>query len=660
MLHKKELSHPKYRADIDGLRAIAVLLVVFFHATELGGGFVGVDIFFVISGFLISTIIFNNLDSNSFSFGQFYIRRILRIFPALLLVLASCGIFGWFALFPDEYKQLNNHIFRSSFFVSNFALLKESGDYFNNSSNVKPLLHLWSLAIEEQFYILWPLILWLSWKRKLSFFSVIIILLTSSFVFNLFTVYQNKNAAFYLPQSRFWELLIGSLLAYITNYKTNANSKNFITNFLHKNTIVKLEDVISILGIFLIFVAVFLLTKNNNFPGAWALLPTVGAALIIFAGPNAFFNRTILQNNILVWFGLISFPLYLWHWPLLSFAQIIESQTPSIAIKSAAVLLSIILAWLTYYFVEKPIRFKIYNKKITIILLIVMMILVGLIARYSYDTNRFAVYQKDSHDLATPYQTRKSDGSCENFGLGLSANPRNIVCLTNAKDPQVLIVGDSHAMALNSAAYLNQINLKTLLIAAHSCLPFNKYNAKTKFEKECQNLVIKVQEAAKLKSIKTIVINNYGPQQEDFAKYNFVETKTDHQKKQEEFFVDQYNQFIKDLIATKKNVVFVIDNPRLSYDPKACVARLFKQSATLNCTTSKEKILQQESILRKLLEEIKKQNPQLKIFDSANTFCDESVCYAKDEKNILYWDAHHISVAGSKKLLTDLIKFNKI
>lgn len=160
------LGTSQYRADIDGLRAIAILLVVFFHAFSFGGGFIGVDIFFVISGFLISTIILNNLNSGTFRFADFYGRRIRRIFPALLTILISILTFGWFSLFPDEFKQLNQHIFRGSYFVSNFHLLKESGDYFNTSSDGKPLLHLWSLAIEEQFYILWPLILWFAWKRK--------------------------------------------------------------------------------------------------------------------------------------------------------------------------------------------------------------------------------------------------------------------------------------------------------------------------------------------------------------------------------------------------------------------------------------------------------------------------------------------------------------
>jgi peptidoglycan/LPS O-acetylase OafA/YrhL len=163
------LTHPKYRSDIDGLRAVAVLSVVVFHAFPdwLQGGFIGVDIFFVISGYLISTILFENLERGTFSFQEFYVRRIKRIFPALLLVLVACLVFGWFALYPDEYQQLGTHLAAGAGFLANFIFWGESG-YFDNAADTKPLLHLWSLGIEEQFYIVWPLLLWLAWKRKIN------------------------------------------------------------------------------------------------------------------------------------------------------------------------------------------------------------------------------------------------------------------------------------------------------------------------------------------------------------------------------------------------------------------------------------------------------------------------------------------------------------
>src|SRR5947199_4215766 len=210
-----EVSESNYRPDVDGLRAVAVLCVVTFHAFPeyLRGGFVGVDIFFVISGFLITSLIIRGLANDTFSFIQFYQRRIRRIFPALLLVLAACFLFGRFALFTGENQQLGKHIVGGTSFVSNFVLWSEKG-YFDNSADTKPLLHLWSLGIEEQFYIVWPAILWAAFKCRVNLLAVIILIALASFALNVNEVSRHATTAFYSPQTRFWELLWGALLAW--------------------------------------------------------------------------------------------------------------------------------------------------------------------------------------------------------------------------------------------------------------------------------------------------------------------------------------------------------------------------------------------------------------------------------------------------------------
>lgn len=184
-MNRHHLSHPKYRADIDGLRAIAILSVVGFHAFPqwIKGGFIGVDIFFVISGFLISSIIFGNLEKNTFSFTEFYIRRIQRIFPALILVLVTSYVFGWYLLLPDEFMQLGKHIAGGAGFISNLVLWSEA-DYFDTASNAKPLLHLWSLGVEEQFYIFWPVLLGVVWRYRLNFLSITIFIALGKRRFN--------------------------------------------------------------------------------------------------------------------------------------------------------------------------------------------------------------------------------------------------------------------------------------------------------------------------------------------------------------------------------------------------------------------------------------------------------------------------------------------
>ena len=364
------LSHPKYRADIDGLRAVAVLSVVGFHAFPgwVKGGFIGVDIFFVISGFLISSIIFGSLAKGSFSFKEFYARRIKRIFPALIVVMTFCLAFGWFTLYPYEYKQLSKHIVAGGVFLSNFAFWREAG-YFNNAADTKPLLHLWSLGIEEQFYIVWPLMLYFAWKNKLNLLWLATALAIFSFILNVVFINANPIATFYLPITRFWELLLGSILGYITLNKMslwNLVTKRRIhdqlitpgSNMPYKHESTVLRNTQSTLGFLLIASAISVVNKYSAFPGWLALLPTLGACLIISAGPQAWLNRIVLSHRVIVWFGLISYPLYLWHWPLLSFAQIIESGTTTYAMRITAVLTSIALAWITYQFLEKKIRFR--------------------------------------------------------------------------------------------------------------------------------------------------------------------------------------------------------------------------------------------------------------------------------------------------------------
>lgn len=358
------LAHPKYRADIDGLRAVAILSVVAFHAFPFWfpGGFVGVDIFFVISGYLISNIIFSSLDRNVFSFGQFYARRIKRIFPALLLVLTFFYTFGWFILFADEYQQLGKHMAGGALFVSNFLLWGESG-YFDQAAEVKPLLHLWSLGIEEQFYIFWPVLVWCAWKARLNILIIGLLLALVSFFWNIANVTHDVDAAFYLPHTRIWELLAGSLLAYIQLYQSRplqtARGEGVLipqdTNNIFRLPAVVLHSA-SVAGILTLGYGFYTINSELHFPGWWAVIPTTGALLLILAGPNAWINRYVLSRQLLVWFGLISFPLYLWHWPLLSFARIIEGQMPSREIRIAAVLLSIMMAWLTYQFIERRLR----------------------------------------------------------------------------------------------------------------------------------------------------------------------------------------------------------------------------------------------------------------------------------------------------------------
>lgn len=361
-------SRPVYRPDIDGLRAIAILSVVLYHAfpSKLPGGFVGVDIFFVISGFLISGIIFRGLQRGDFSFTEFYAHRIRRIFPALAVVLTACYAFGWFALLPDEFKQLGKHVAAGAGFVQNLVLNEEAG-YFNTAAELKPLLHLWSLAIEEQFYLIYPLLVLVAWRLGLNVLTILVLLGLLSFGLNVVGVTADPRATFFMPQTRLWELLAGTVLAYLQIFK-QIHLPGWIKRWVFNPVLISrpplpaehgpwLKNMLSVLGLTFLLVAVAFIDKSKLFPGWWALLPVAGALLLILSGPDAWVNRVVLANRGMVFVGLISYPLYLWHWPILSFARIIESEIPSREIRLGAVMLSIVLAWLTYRLIEKPIRF---------------------------------------------------------------------------------------------------------------------------------------------------------------------------------------------------------------------------------------------------------------------------------------------------------------
>ncbi len=435
------LNAPKYRPDIDGLRAVAVLAVIAFHAfpSALRGGFVGVDLFFVISGFLISTIIFENLEQGRFSYAEFYVRRIRRIFPALCAVLISCLVFGWFTLMPSEYQQLGKHAFAGSTFVANIALWREAG-YFDNTAATKPLLHLWSLGVEEQFYIFWPLLASFAWKRKLGFPALFGCIALASFGINLLTSDTNPTAAFYSPLSRFWELMIGAALAWLLLHKPQ-----------YAHTTPKIANSLSITGLALIGVAIATLDQNDVFPGWRALLPTLGAFLVICAGPGAWLNRHVLGSRVAVAIGLISYPLYLWHWPLISFANILDGGFVPDATRFALVAASFVLAALTYRFIEIPLR----SRKPTHLQ---VGALCALLAALAVAGGGLFVY-KGLHGREVAQQARGLAQLDEDWAMRtdvpaepchLANEKANAYCMafnTHASGPLMVVWGDSHAGA---------------------------------------------------------------------------------------------------------------------------------------------------------------------------------------------------------------------
>ena len=468
-------SHPAYRPDIDGLRAIAVLSVVFFHAfpSKLPGGFIGVDIFFVISGFLISSIIFKSLNNDDFSFADFYARRIKRILPALALVFLFCLVVGALKIPPSDFKIIGKHVFASVSFVENFVLLREDG-YFDVSGELKPLLHIWSLSIEEQFYIFWPLLMagvWRCKKYRLSFISVCFVLSMGA---NLLLVTHDRTLAFYLPFSRVWELMLGAMLSYLS-LSTSTSAVTILTT--------SARSALSVVGLMLLALALLLLNRDSVFPGYWALLPCLGACFLIAAGPSAIVNRLLLSNRFLVYVGLISYPLYLWHWPLLVFLNY-TGAGGHVAYRAGIVILSIILAWLTYRLAERPIRASKAGKRV-VALLLTAIVLEGAAGAYFYVNGGYVRYY--SSELRSflnyeyDYKNDFRNGECLLSGEQKTFSSKCVESANVAAGlPLIFIWGDSHGAQLfrSIEALHGEARFSLAQFTSSSCPPFLNFEKK--------------------------------------------------------------------------------------------------------------------------------------------------------------------------------------
>jgi peptidoglycan/LPS O-acetylase OafA/YrhL len=677
------ITHNKYRKDIDGLRAIAVLSVVLFHAFPqlLRGGFVGVDVFFVISGFLISSIIFEQLERGSFSFIDFYSRRIKRIFPALLLVLSACLGFGWFSLLTDEYKQLGKHVAGGAGFVSNVLLWHESG-YFDNNAYTKPLLHLWSLGIEEQFYIVWPVILWLAWKKRFNLLTITVIVLVSSFILNLAKVNSNSVATFYLLPTRGWELLIGAVFAHWTLYPVKPDSwfavrvcklDGWLKRLIYSPAAAAapaagatLRDVMSVLGMVLLVMSFVAIYKERSFPGWWALLPTLGSVLIIAAGAQAWLNRTVLANKIMVWLGLISFPLYLWHWPLLSFARIIENATPSRWVRLAALAIAFVLAWLTYRFVEKPIRFG-AQRRVVVIALVGLMLLVGAVGAVVYKLDGMEQRNPHLNEVVKPSGEWQYPGDMKKFDFKGSTFYYKNSSLKTA----TLFIGDS-----NIAQYYVRADelIKTkpdttnsmVFSTGGTCAPIKHVHISN--YKHCVTLLQdSLDYAISSKNITTVVIGGYWVQYlsneaNSYFKNNdddkeFIQKENNAYKKA---FIE-LDKYIKILKSADKNVILILQIPTGDeLDPRDSVKRTLGDFPHMlkrrNKFVSVGELDEKYGHIKNSIIEVAKSNA-IEFIDPMNYLCNSISCPSFDQdESPIYKDAAHLSPYFVRKNATFIDK----
>lgn len=639
-----------YRADIDGLRAVAVLSVVAFHAFPRGvrGGFIGVDVFFVISGFLISTIIFQGLESGRFSVATFYRRRIQRIFPSLLLVLWATLALGWCVLLVGEYTQLGRHVAAGAGFVSNFQLWREAG-YFDASAEQKPLLHLWSLGIEEQFYLLWPITLLLAWRvrRRVG----IVLALTAAASFALATSgADDAVATFYSPLTRIWELVVGGLLGYWMLARRGAAMVDD-----HRAA-----NALSVIGAALLLFGLLHTHPGLPFPGIWALPPVLGAAALIAAGPQAMVNRHILAQPIAVWFGLISYPLYLWHWPLLAFGNVLAGESPPRNWRAASVLASIGLAWASYKFVESRLRKSTRPATaVTLTVLLAMTAAAGLGIGQLDGLPSRSVAMRNAAQPESVFEYAAHWEGWQPCGIVAAPRPTDGGCWVRVADApiDVVVIGDSHAGHLGAGlAELSRERGVTIAVMFHAgCFAFLPREVDGGRRFDCPgNLIARaLQDAVTRPSVRTIVLTGYPALQIQRQRFHDVATipPADVQRFATEF-ESAFRATLDSLLPSGKRVVFVEDVPELLRNPRSCINRLRTAACEIDVPVARYR--ERNALVLGIVDRMRVDYPAVTFASAADALCGDGLCRGFADATLLYATRDHLTPAGSRRVVRAL------
>jgi peptidoglycan/LPS O-acetylase OafA/YrhL len=635
-----------YRPDIDGLRALAVVAVVIFHAfpAALPGGFAGVDVFFVISGYLITGILLADMQAGQYSLPQFYARRIRRIFPALVTVLLATWVMGWFCLTGDEYRELGKHVLAGAGFVSNWALWMEAG-YFDQTASAKPLLHLWSLGVEEQFYIVWPVLMFVAvWLRRVALVCAVAGLL--SFISAIWLVRYHPSAAFYWPTSRMWELAAGAGLAIAASGRCAERNDN--------------AHSASSIGLLLCAVSFIVLNSRLPFPGWFAVPPVLGAVALIAAGPKGVANRLLLGNPVAVWFGKISYALYLWHWPLLSLCFIVAGDEPPAGVRIGIIATSIVLAWLTTALIERPVRLG-APAKWKLIVPCVLMIGVAYLGGMTYRRDGLGFRKGYSPDADVTTATLGAGHEFVNLTCGVPPTDRHLFqfCATDKRAPSHFAVwGDSKADAMYWGLVRKSLpGMSWTLVARASCPPMAGVHEIASDAADEGDECRKANSAAlrmllgnpQLTTVVLVAASRdiVGPQ---FANDSSAKATMSAAS-------EGLDNAIAILRSAGKRVVLVLDNPSLR-DPRQCMDRrplawpvvrhllgVSDLDAAQRCAISYRSYLDSTAFYRAIIEHLRARYPNLIIYDPTSVLCDSqrNVCPMTMNGKYLYSYGDHMS-----------------
>ena len=600
-----------YRPEIDGLRTIAVLLVVIYHGfpESLKGGFLGVDIFFVLSGFLITGIISKDSESRTFSLCYFYLGRLRRIFPSLIIVLTTILFLGWFFLRSEEYAQLGNEALAGSLFYSNFYYLSQD-NYFDIASELKPFLHLWSLSIEEQFYVFYPIaylvIRKLFKERKFQLLALTILAILSFAMCVLLAGTPTKS--FFLPVTRWWELLLGGVLALLP-------SKG-MKNIAHPN-------LFAVVGFAGIATGVFLVSVVESFSTYMGLTVVLGTLMLLTTGQNSWLVNLTIGSKLLASIGRLSFPWYLWHWPILVLARILYGEQPPISVRMSLIAFAFLLAWITTRFVETPIRNGVRRGR-TIVILSSPILLIGSVGFVVSNTGGFP--GRSANNLEVKY---KGDTGQDVFFKFISNNfypckpseiydealkwENHVRCNQSKMDKPIdlLLLGDSHAehLFIGLAEELKGRNVGFYITG----------NGLNVSDPE----FMRIFEAALTDpSIRTVIVANMWVVRE-IPKSELI-------------------TFFRRLAASGKDVYVTDDIPIFKIDPDQC-----KLEGVCTQTNSYAARLENNS-LRDLISAIKIV-PNVTLIETYRYFCKGGeYCSMRDARDLLYRDSNHLNISGSR------------
>jgi len=623
----------KYRAEIDGLRALAVMPVILFHAgfNLFQGGFVGVDIFFVISGYLITTILVEDIENKRLSLVYFYERRARRILPALFIVMFTSLPVAWLWMLPEQMKDFSQSLIAVSFFASNFLFWRESG-YFDAAAEEKPLLHTWSLAVEEQYYLLFPVFLLLLWRYgKHKTFWTIAFCATVSLLLSEWGWRHQATANFYLAPTRAWELLAGSISAFILR-----------TYGIRKN------NLLSILGLAAILFALLAYDHSTPFPSLYTLVPVLGVVLLIlYASPETWAAK-LLGMRACVGVGLISYSAYLWHQPLFAFARIQLDQPPPQSLMAFLTIFSLMAAAITWKYVEQPFRDrkKITRRSVFLFSITGLLFFVGL--------GLLGHFEK-----IKTYPALQAEDALKAIELG-SYGGEGASWIDLAEHPKIVLTGDSHAKQ-----YIQAIRERipgVTLYAEPACLSLptliNQYQGENVKRKNCIDLHKKYLSYIEAnKSVHTLLIaQRWRKDLFDLKTQKTIgrayASKDAFQRLQKEL-----RDFLTSMNEQKLRVIFIGNVPsarvaaeQMQHGFTTCVYRHGKGL----CPEKYNRDQREGGWINQLLRELSEEFQYVEFLDTADALCDESNCYVVRDNELLYSDHAHLTLYGARHVAKQL------